>query len=111
MSFFIPYDNEHASLSCPPLSWFYSALRKDPLPSSSNSKVSWSSVCLGLLGTFLTKLGQASFAFFFFLQGPMSLGFHLPNLIGPWLVDWAFLIFKGLLVLDFNTCNILDLNI
>ena len=25
-------------------------------------------------------------------------------------MDWAFPIFEGLLVLDFNTCNILDLN-
>ena len=29
---------------------------------------------------------------------------------GPWLTDWASPIFEGPLVLDFNTCNILDLN-
>ena len=39
----------------------------------------------------------------------MSLGFLLPILIGSWL-DWAFPILEASLVLDFNTCNILDLN-
>jgi len=40
----------------------------------------------------------------------MSLGFFLPILNGSWLTDWVFLIFEGPLVLDFNTCNILDIN-
>ena len=41
----------------------------------------------------------------------MSLGFLLPILNGPWLTNWTFPILEGSLVLDFNTYNILDLNI
>ena len=40
----------------------------------------------------------------------MNLSFFLPILNGPWLKDWAFLIFKGPLVLDFKTCNILNIS-
>ena len=40
----------------------------------------------------------------------MSLDFLLPILNEHWLTDWAFLVFEGPLILDFNTCNILDLN-
>lgn len=40
----------------------------------------------------------------------MGLDFLLLILSEPWLTSWAFLIFEGPLVLDFNTRNILDLN-
>ena len=39
----------------------------------------------------------------------MGLGFLLPILNGPWLTDWAFLIFEVLFALDLDTCNILIL--
>ena len=40
----------------------------------------------------------------------MNLGFLLPILNGPWLIDWAILIFEGSFALVLDTCNILDLN-
>ena len=115
MSFIVPCVHEHASLSCPFLSWFFPALPKDPFPSFGNCKVFWSSHCLGSLGAFLAKARLSFLCFFLLSLRPrahpfMSLGFLLPILNGPWLADWAFLIFKGPLVLDFNTGNILDPN-
>ena len=115
MSFFVPCVHEHASLSCPFFNWFLPVLPKDPLPSSGNCKVSWSGLCLGTLGAFLTKAGSSFLCFFLLSLRPrahpfMSLGFLLPILNGRWHTDWAFLIFEGPLVMDFNTCNILDLN-
>ena len=115
MSFFIPCVHEHASLSCPPLSRFCSALPKDPFPSFGRSMVSRSNLYLGSLGVFLTK-ARLSFLYSFRLSlRPMAhlfmrLGFHLPISNGHWLTDWAFLILEGPLILDFNTCNMLDLN-
>lgn len=115
MSFFIPCVHEHASLSCPPLSRFCSALPKDPFPSFCRSMVSRSNLYLGSLGVFFTK-ARLSFLYSFRLSlRPMALlfmrlGFHLPILNGPWFTDWAFLILEVPLILDFNTCNMLDLN-
>ena len=40
----------------------------------------------------------------------MGLGFLLLILSGLWLMDWAFLSLRAHLVLDFTTCDILDLN-
>ena len=58
---------------------------------------------LPLLFFFLSSLRPRAYSF-------MGLGFLLPILNGPWLMDWAFLTFEGPFALDLDTCNILNVN-
>ena len=104
MTFFVPCAYGHASLSCSNPSWFFHAFPDDPFLGSSSSKVSWSSpfLLLGLPGSsFYRGLSQTSFAplSLFFLRPRaypfMGLGFLLPILNGPCLMDWSFLILRA----------------